>query len=306
MVENAEQQTARAGARQKRRRLSVGLLLAVCMALVFSLASDARTSAGAGSEPMGEVVAESTGFSFAYAQAAGRDYSKFSHREPAHVRLPCLLCHRRETTRTEPLRPGHTPCAGCHAEQFAAPSGMLCTICHAAPEGGKGNVKSFPRLASFNMKFDHARHRNVECSTCHKPTGRGSVAFSIPSGFAAHSTCYQCHTSRAQSGGRDISSCGTCHKMGAYTRTPVMTRAFQVNFSHAEHGRDEKLTCNDCHQVKSGMPQRRQVTAPVPAMHFASERAQSCMSCHDGKRAFGGDDFASCKKCHEGQTFRFR
>ena len=35
------------------------------------------------------------------------------------------------------------------------------------------------------------------------------------------------------------------------------------------------------------MPQRRQVTAPEPLNHHATGRAQSCMTCHDGKRAFG-------------------
>ena len=32
------------------------------------------------------------------------------------------------------------------------------------------------------------------------------------------------------------------------------------------------------------MPQRRQVTAPEPLNHHATGRAQSCMTCHDGKR----------------------
>jgi hypothetical protein len=29
------------------------------------------------------------------------------------------------------------------------------------------------------------------------------------------------------------------------------------------------------------------------------------MSCHDGKRAFGGDDFSACKRCHTGTAWRF-
>jgi hypothetical protein len=29
------------------------------------------------------------------------------------------------------------------------------------------------------------------------------------------------------------------------------------------------------------------------------------MTCHDGKRAFGGDDFTSCKRCHTGSVWRF-
>ncbi|MGH9928156.1 MAG: cytochrome c3 family protein [Pyrinomonadaceae bacterium] len=154
------------------------------------------------------------------------------------------------------------------------------------------------------MKFDHSRHLSmgsVSCATCHQPA-RGGVALSIPSGFNAHTTCYRCHTPRAQSGGRDISSCGTCHQLGGYSRTPQFAQAFRVGFSHAKH---QKVTCNECHQVRAGMAQRRQVTAPEPLNHHANGRGLSCMSCHDGKRAFGGDDFSVCKRCHTGAAWRY-
>ena len=121
----------------------------------------------------------------------GLDYSKFLHSNANHSRLPCLLCHRRESNAAIPTRPGnsgHLPCAGCHAQQFAQSDGPICTICHT--DAKSGALKPFPRLRSFNMKFDHARHLNmgsVACATCHRPA-RGGVALSIPSGFNAHST----------------------------------------------------------------------------------------------------------------------
>jgi len=235
----------------------------------------------------------------------GLDYSKFLHSSRNHSRLPCLLCHRRESNSPVPKRPGgsgHLPCAGCHAQQFASSESPLCTICHTDVKSGA--LKSFPRLKSFRVNFDHSRHLKmgqVNCATCHRPS-RGGVAMSIPAGFNAHTTCYRCHTPRAQANGRDISSCGTCHKLGGYSRTPQFSQAFRVSFSHAKH---QKLTCNECHQVRAGMPQRRQVTAPEPLNHHATGRAQSCMTCHDGKRAFGGDDFAVCKRCHTGAAWHF-
>lgn len=286
----------------KPRWLSLLILLIGAAVVALLSVSGSRSSTLMNAEPF----SGATAFRFISAQDAAKDFSKFSHRQPAHTRLPCLLCHRRESTSVQPQRPGHTPCAGCHADQFTRQSGPLCTICHSGQTAAASDVKPFPRLASFNMKFDHARHKGANCSTCHKPTGRGNVALSIPSGFNAHATCYQCHSARAQAGGRDISSCGTCHSLGGYSRTPVFTKAFQVNFSHAKHGRNQKLDCNDCHQVKAGLPQRKQVTAPLPANHSAPEHALSCMACHNGKRAFGGDDFKSCQKCHTGQTFRFQ
>ena len=90
--------------------------------------------------------------------------------------------------------------------------------------------------------------------------------------------------------------------MGGYARTPQFTQAFRVGFSHVKH---DKMTCNECPQVLAGMPQRRQVTNPEPLNHHATGRGQSCMTCHDGKRAFGGDDFSACKRCHTGATWRF-
>ena len=235
----------------------------------------------------------------------GLDYSKFQHNTQNHSRLPCLLCHRRDSNAAVPKRPGasnHLPCAGCHAQQFSNADSPLCTICHTDTKSGA--LKSFPRLRSFRMNFDHARHLNmgsVNCATCHRPA-RGGVALSIPAGFNAHTTCYRCHTPRAQSGGRDISSCGTCHQLGGYSRTPQFAQAFRVGFNHAKHA---TLNCNECHQIRAGMPQRRQVTQPEPLNHHATGRGQSCMTCHDGKRTFGGDDFSVCKRCHTGNTWRF-
>lgn len=236
----------------------------------------------------------------------GLDYSKFDHSSRNHSRLPCLLCHRRESNAAVPKRPGasqHLPCAGCHAQQFASADSPICTICHT--DAKSGAVKPFPsRLMSFRTKFDHARHMSmgsVSCTTCHRPA-RGGAAMTIPADFNAHTTCFRCHTPRAQSGGRDISSCGTCHQLGGYARTPMMMPAFRVGFNHAKH---EKITCNECHGVRAGQPQRRQVTTPEPLNHHATGRGQSCMTCHNGKRAFGGDDFTSCKRCHTGPAWRF-
>src|SRR3954467_1474826 len=90
----------------------------------------------------------------------GLDYSKFQHDSRNHSRLPCLLCHRRDSNAPVPKRPGasqHLPCAGCHAQQFSNAESPICTICHTDPKSGA--TKPFPtRLISFRMKFDHAKH----------------------------------------------------------------------------------------------------------------------------------------------------
>ena len=236
------------------------------------------------------------------------DYSRFKHESTYHGRMPCLLCHRRETNSPRPTMPGkpsHLPCAGCHVKQFADSTNPICGICHA--DAQSGSLKPFPRLSSFSMRFDHARHvrmGNLNCSTCHRPK-RGSAAMAIPSGFNAHLGCFQCHSSGAKSGDRDISSCGVCHVLGHPSRARETAPAFLVGFSHSMHGKSEGLTCNECHQVRAGATLRLQVSSPQPLNHHASDKALSCMSCHNGKRAFGGDDFSVCKRCHKGSAWHF-
>jgi c(7)-type cytochrome triheme protein len=235
------------------------------------------------------------------------NYSKFLHSNGNHARLPCLLCHRRESNSPRPAIPGspnHLPCAGCHVKQFADSGNAICTICHSNAQSGA--LKAFPRLSSFNMKFDHARHagtRGAGCATCHRP-GRAGVAMTIPAGLNAHVTCYQCHGPQAKSGDKQISSCGLCHEPGRNVRTQEMAQAFRVSFSHAKHNKDEGLTCSECHKVRAGVA-RAQVSAPQPLNHHASTGSFSCMSCHNGKRAFGGDDFSVCARCHTKTTWHF-
>lgn len=227
-----------------------------------------------------------------------QNYSQFQHSNPAHARMPCALCHKRDDNSATPKFSGHTPCSGCHVQQFADNTNPICSICHTAT-----GLKRFPRLQSFSTRFDHARHRRqTNCATCHKPSRRG-VALSMPSGLGAHNTCYQCHGPRTEIGGKNIGSCGVCHTQGRPTRNSDWAAAFAKNFDHSDHR--GALNCSSCHAVKAGMPRGRQVSAPVASMHFAGSRTLSCATCHDNKRAFGGNDFSDCKRCHQGTTFKF-
>lgn len=228
-----------------------------------------------------------------------KDFSRFTHSNQFHSRLPCLLCHTRDTNAARigfPGKTSHLPCAGCHALQFSDNKSPICTICHT-----ETGMKRFPGLKSFGVRFDHARHTRANCATCHKPQGSG-VAKSIPSGQSAHVTCFQCHSANTSS---SMSSCNVCHQPGRLVRTPEWAPAFRKGFSHAKHTGNKNLNCASCHTVRAGMSRGRQVSAPLASMHFAPARTQSCASCHNGNRAFGPDDFANCKRCHNPRTFKF-
>lgn len=238
------------------------------------------------------------------------DATRFSHSTPRHASLACASCHERPDNSPAPRWPGHKACTDCHVQQFVTQGGGLCLNCHVNVEGNNPPLKAFPGLSGFKMLFDHAKHatgggRPAEgCASCHRPMRRG-VALSIPAGASAHNNCYSCHTPQSRGPAGDISSCATCHAQGGYRRTPTNAKAYTVSFSHAAHGARQGLRCDDCHQVRAGVGQGRQVTATLPTQHFGSGRAQNCMTCHNNRRAFGGDDFADCKRCHKGQTFRF-
>jgi c(7)-type cytochrome triheme protein len=260
----------------------------------------------------------------ATATLAAQDYYKFSHSSPgAHAiltaRSNCASCHRRNDNQLESRFPLHKDCMGCHLSQFTARISTssvnpICTICHDKDELNASNTrtKKFPGLRSFTAEFDHAQHMQGNelarpaggCAACHISTRRG-IAQSIPAGSGAHETCYQCHSPGRQAS--NFSSCGSCHGPGSYSPTPTAARAYRINFSHADHGPRQRLTCESCHSVmRRGLPQGRQVSSIVPSQHFANPRAQSCMTCHNGRRAFSDTDTRNCRRCHEGPGFRMR
>jgi len=246
------------------------------------------------------------------AQGPDVDYSKFLHTSAKHSSLACNSCHERTDNSATPRFPGHSACTTCHIGQFTTPAIPMCKICHTETSGARPPLKNFPTdfKETFNVKFDHSQHMNGTarpqngCNGCHTAVSR-NVAFSTPVELTAHNGCYSCHTPSSKSStGREIASCGVCHDQKSYRRTSTAARAFRLSFSHGDHGTREKLACADCHKLTAGAPQTKQVSSPAPAQHFAGA-GQSCSTCHNGRRTFGGDlGFKDCKRCHTGPTFR--
>ncbi len=283
-----------------RRHLSLAVLLVACFGLLAALALNNRVRAV-------------TALTHSPAQTADMDYSTFSHTSGRHASLQCASCHRRGDNSPQPNFPGHKSCTGCHLAQFVSSnpaSNAMCAICHTNLNEARPPLKGFPKLASFNAMFDHAQHGQGDarppagCASCHTPLRRGTAALSIPAGLAAHTECYTCHTPNASANGRDIGSCSTCHEQGRLVRASTSARAFGASFSHAEHGLRQRLSCADCHRARSGVAPLQQITAPQTSQHFARSRAQSCLTCHNGRRAFGDANFNDCRKCHKGQSFQ--
>jgi Cytochrome c7 and related cytochrome c len=241
------------------------------------------------------------------------DYSTFKHNSQKHASLACTSCHQRRDNSITPSFPGHPACINCHGNQFFTSSSPMCLICHADVNTAKAPLKNFPASFKerFNVKFDHAQHLGAGvrpkngCAACHSAGANRGTAISIPTTMNAHNQCYVCHTPSSKSGGRDLASCGVCHEQKNYVRTATNSPAFRASFSHARHGPRQRLDCVACHSLTAGAAQGRQVSSPRTAEHFSSGGGQSCMSCHSGKRSFGGDlAFKDCRRCHTGSTFR--
>jgi cytochrome c peroxidase len=49
----------------------------------------------------------------------------------------------------------------------------------------------------------------------------------------------------------------------------------------------------------------RQVSSPAALEHFSASGGMSCLTCHNGKRSFGGDlAFKDCRRCHTSASFK--
>ena len=213
------------------------------------------------------------------------DFSSFKHTD-RHGTLPCLLCHQRNEESPKPRFSSHTPCAGCHTEQFKDKGHPICVICHTNTESG--DLKPFPPMRSFNVQFNHASHlKETNCAACHKSQGASMV---IPSGVNAHATCFQCHTSDKLVGEKNIGSCSTCHQAGTPNRINDSVQNVGFNFAHSKHS---GVNCQSCHSTASG----NQMSAINVSMHAG--QANSCATCHNGGKAFGANDFSDCRRCHQ-------
>jgi len=237
-------------------------------------------------------------------RASDKTFKAFSHKIAEHQQFECNSCHQREGRSRDLEYTGHESCIGCHLNQFTSQEPTMCAICHKDLKANPPTMQNFPVtfVEGFNMKFDHGAHdsgagRPPEgCASCHRSSGAGKT---IPAGFQAHATCYTCHTAESK-----IGQCNVCHELAPYSRTPQSRYVFKAVFRHDDHSAAQGVTCAECHNVRPGAPQSRQVTNISAQEHNGA--GNNCATCHNGTRAFGGNganDFANCARCHKGSGF---
>jgi c(7)-type cytochrome triheme protein len=234
---------------------------------------------------------------------SGKKYDKFSHEVAEHKEISCDSCHQRESGSQALKYSGHDSCIKCHLSEFTNPESGICVVCHDKLDAVPVTMRPFPARfdEGFNMKFDHGVHSQGTarpaqgCAACHSVSGASQT---IPADISSHANCFTCHTPES-----NISSCSICHTIAPYKRTQPVSTIFKASFRHSDHTARQGVNCADCHTVKGGAPQSRQVTGPVAIQHFPANGQVSCRTCHNDSRAFGEKNFANCRRCHTGSGF---
>lgn len=222
-----------------------------------------------------------------------RPTASFDHERhlPIVAFVPCSTCHPIAKSGEVGLA-SHTPCAGCHEEDFGSMKPVTCGACHDATEPWRKLIPDRPSLpeTDFGTSLDHGKHR-AACASCHSLT-TPAVQLRPPRGHAACSG-KGCH---AVSGGAPpaFTFCAGCHELGIASRRQAERAgakwSVRKTFDHAPHttARDGKpVACTACHL---------DLTAP-DLMSLRTPPKSTCAPCHDGETSFKLTGTA-CGRCH--------
>jgi c(7)-type cytochrome triheme protein len=221
-----------------------------------------------------------------------RPTARFSH-DRHRSRLGgagCATCHTLDR-RGEATPPRHASCAalGCHREDFATTTPLICGACHVAIEPWRPlRADALPVAETeFGARMAHRTHadRGLTCAGCHTRADARRER-RPPRGHAACSGEGGCHTAGTRSARPPLTDCDACHRAGsAAARVDDRLAArwsVRARFRHDAHPGD----CETCHTgVWSSA-----ATIPVPAK-------KDCAACHDGKAAFKMTGHG-CRRCH--------
>lgn len=230
--------------------------------------------------------------------SAPQDNAKFNHSK--HNQLKCDQCHVRKADAVKPVMPGHPACISCHIKEFTSPKFAICANCHQGITAVRPPVLDFPERQTFGLEFSHKTHatyvtgdKRADCSSCHTIAGARTT-------FPAHRECYVCHKAPEQvKAGEKVggASCGECHTTSGDKKPPsAMSKAYNYRFTHQVHSQRAGISCGECHKVLG--ESATQVSLPQLKEH-RGVGFQACGSCHNGRRAFGGElANSSCARCH--------
>ena len=217
-----------------------------------------------------------------HAGACGACHNPHEQETPAEAVQSCATggCHSQVDTIT-PMHRGLSPsvltnCTSCHsAHEFTAQT--ECLQCHqdVFTRPASTVTAAVGRTTAQALRFDHARHQGVSCTSCHNSaTTHGAVA------IASFTECRECHHT-----GQVAQTCTNCHTNAELSegvtraqpmRIATARRTRQLDFNHSEHTSER---CSACH-----------VTGPAQ-----SAAAVQCTACHEKHHSPN----VECRACHQ-------
>lgn len=231
-----------------------------------------RGGPSAGDDPSGDAEASGEGAALQSPppppQGARRSQpAPFQHSR--HRKLACTTCHRTERSHGELIVRDAASCQGCHHAKDERAG--KCAACHTAnelttPRPIPVAVKVSTRRTDVTrtLTFEHSRHPQQACSSCHGDDVTRSVVKDCASCHADHHTvernCTSCHTSpKAEHARVTHDGCAACHRdLTVAQLPPVRTLCLACHPEQRAHYATKE--CVVCHRVSWNEGRQREAS----------------------------------------------
>lgn len=210
-----------------------------------------------------------------------------------HAELKCDSCHKNGKYTWPKLE--QQKCLSCHDNVHKN---------NKSPKFQSGNCLACHNQTSWKSgSFDHAttgfalrgKHKDLQCTECHKQAVKGNAKKSVWTGL--NKNCTTCHKDYHRYGNLKIkgmgalNSCNLCHNESSWKETHGFNHNRNTQF--AITGKHSELKCNDCHIPKN---------KPVPKYHWAELNKKTCETCHKSPHVGQFSKKFQSKKCSECHT----
>ena len=157
----------------------------------------------------------------------------------AHGTAACRACHQ-----ALDFKGVKSDCVSCHADRHRGELGPSCARCHTSRSFLDREVMTKAhQLTRFPLEGGHL---GVDCSSCHKPGGQGSLQF-----VGTPTECVSCHKANFDTAPNHLASnfptaCEGCHSQVAWDRVAGLG-GLHPSTPIALTGVHANRQCTDCH-----------------------------------------------------------
>ena len=223
------------------------------------------------------------------------DHSKFGFAlTGAHGTTTCRACHQ-----SLDFKGVKSQCVSCHADKHRGELGANCATCHTTRSFlDRDAMTRAHQLTRFPLQGSHL---GVECSSCHKPGGQGSLQF-----VGTARECVSCHRPDYNAAPNHVAgnfptTCAGCHNQVAWSRV-VVGAGGHPSTPIALTGVHGSSQCADCHLA--GQPysavqrtcdgcHHADYVATTSPSHTAAAFSTNCTTCHALVAGWTGATYAT-------------